>query len=267
MTKTNPPYKLYWIETPSPEENCFVAARSKRSAAKYEEDSTGFDPRDCSAEFVLSLNESWVTKYLRSKDLPANGPFYVNFDDVHKLGIQWRVLDGDDVFEYNDSMYVKQGDMNYLASLGRKPQKIIVKSVADLLEIIERDAPGDWIFRGHSSHQWNLAASVHRLTGGLDWALDKLVLFERQVLSEFKRRASIFLPSRPASDWEWMVIAQHFGLPTRILDWTENPLVALYFSVRDSKEASRDGTLFAYRHGADGIDIEFNDRPIRNRAN
>jgi hypothetical protein len=53
-----------------------------------------------------------------------------------------------------------------------------------------------------------------------------------------------------------MVIAQHFGLPTRILDWTENPLVALYFSTKDSKDASGDGMLFAYRHGADAIDIE-----------
>jgi FRG domain len=53
-----------------------------------------------------------------------------------------------------------------------------------------------------------------------------------------------------------MVIAQHFGLPTRILDWTENPLVALYFSIRENKGTSRDGMLFAYRHGADAVDIE-----------
>jgi hypothetical protein len=40
------------------------------------------------------------------------------------------------------------------------------------------------------------------------------------------------------------------------LDWTENPLVALYFSVRDRQDISNDGMLFAYRHGAQEIDIE-----------
>ena len=246
MTEAIRPYKLYWVETPSSEENGFVAARSKRSAAKFEEDFTGFDPGDCVAELILPLNNAWVVQYLGDKDHSALEPFYVQFEDVHQLGIEWRVIEGDDVFEYSGKRYVKQGDLNYLASIGRRrPQKIIVKSVADLLEIVDRDTPGDWIFRGHSSHKWKLAASVHRIANELRLASDEVVLFERRALSEFKRRARIFLQSRPSSDWEWMVIAQHFGLPTRILDWTENPLVALYFSIRESEEASCDGTLFA----------------------
>jgi hypothetical protein len=263
MTEAQRPYKLYWVATPSPEENCFVAARSKRSAEKFEEDGTGFNPRDCVAEFVLQLNNTWVAQYLRNGDSSAIEPFYVQFEDVRELGIEWRVIEGDDVFECNGKRYVKQGDLNYIALLGRKrSQKVIVRSVADLLEIIDRDAPGDWIFRGHGSHRWKLAASAHRLADELGLASDEFVLLERQVLSEFKRRTRIFLQSRPVSDWEWIVIAQHFGLPTRILDWTENPLVALYFSIRDRKEASRDGVLFAYRHGADAIDIESTINPF-----
>jgi FRG domain len=53
-----------------------------------------------------------------------------------------------------------------------------------------------------------------------------------------------------------MVLAQHFGLPTRILDWTENPLVALYFSVGENSEFHHDGTLYSYHHGTREIDIE-----------
>jgi hypothetical protein len=59
-----------------------------------------------------------------------------------------------------------------------------------------------------------------------------------------------------------MVFGQHFGLPTRILDWTENPLVGLYFSVRDEAQAGEDGMLFAYRHGEREINIESSSDPF-----
>jgi hypothetical protein len=251
------PFKLYWVETPSPEENCFVAARSKRAAAKYEEDGTGFDPRDCHAVLIRPIDPAWVKQY-RGKEaaqIEAVHPFYVQPEDIHQLDIKWSVVEGDDVFAYNGRQYVKQGDLNYVASLGDDPKNMVIRSVPDLLEVIARDAPGDWIFRGHSSCRWPLIAAVHRLAEKSGLSSEKIVAFERRLLSEFKRRARIFLQYRPSSDWEWMVLAQHFGLPTRILDWTENPLVALYFSVLDTN-LSDDGMLFAYRHGAQEIDIE-----------
>jgi hypothetical protein len=44
----------------------------------------------------------------------------------------------------------------------------------------------------------------------------------------------------PRTDWEALAIAQHHGLPTRFMDWTTNPLVALYFAVRETKRYDDD---------------------------
>jgi hypothetical protein len=257
------PFKLYWVETPSAEENCFVAASTNAAAAKYEEDGTGFDRGGCSAKLIRSLDPTWIKKY-RGNEASSNvtWPFFVQAEDVHELNVKWRIIEGDDVFEYNGQEYVKQGDLNYVASLGSSPKSVVIRSVGDLLEFIKRDAPGDWIFRGQGSCRWNLMAAAHRRTTDLTLKLEELVALERKLLNEFKRRARIFLQSRPSSDWEWMVLAQHFGLPTRILDWTENPLVALYFAIRHCDDLSNDGMLYAYRHGAREIDIESGSDPF-----
>lgn len=55
------------------------------------------------------------------------------------------------------------------------------------------------------------------------------------MLKRFMQDARTFLVDAPANDWEWLFLAQHHNVPTRLLDWTENALVALYFACEPVK--------------------------------
>ena len=76
---------------------------------------------------------------------------------------------------------------------------------------------------------------------GKDW----LALEEKNLMHNFKIRATPFLTEKPSNDWEWLALAQHHGLPTRLLDWTLNPLIALFFSCVN--DISQDGVVYGCR--------------------
>ncbi len=56
---------------------------------------------------------------------------------------------------------------------------------------------------------------------------------EKKLFISFKERARRFQNIEPKNDWEWMALARHYGVPNRVLDWTRDPQIALWFAVAD----------------------------------
>jgi hypothetical protein len=70
---------------------------------------------------------------------------------------------------------------------------------------------------------------------------------ERAALSMFRQQARAYLQSPPQNDLEWLAIAQHFGLPTRLLDWTDSLLVAAWFAVEKGGAKTVDSAIWVTR--------------------
>jgi hypothetical protein len=77
---------------------------------------------------------------------------------------------------------------------------------------------------------------------------DKFADYESTIFDSYRRQARVFTTASINNLWEWLAYAQHYGLPTRLLDWTKNPLVALYFAVRDDRNDSA-AWVYAYVFG------------------
>ena len=108
----------------------------------------------------------------------------------------------------------------------------------DFLQFIEERKHTRWVYRGCGSLHYECKPSAGRGKN-----LDPLS--EIRVFRAFQRSAGLFLDVMPANEWEWLTLAQHHGLPTRLLDWTTNPLVAAFFAV-SSGPVSEAAVVYAH---------------------
>jgi hypothetical protein len=118
-------------------------------------------------------------------------------------------------------------------------------------ELLEQLYEGSWndeiqrfrspyAFRGLADLDHGLTNSLSRLARGHP-DIDKL---ERSMLRNFRKYAAQQASTRVDSIWHWLAVAQHHGLPTRMIDWTFSPLVALHFATEHPADYGRDGIVW-----------------------
>lgn len=133
---------------------------------------------------------------------------------------------------------------------------IRVESLSDITAWIERTYPGrsTIFFRGQGS-DYPLLPSVARLRPKRD-DLD-LLSVEQKLFRAFQRRSLPFLEMRPENPWDWLAVAQHHGLPTRLLDWSVNALSAVWFAVERPAKPTAPGVVWVF---------EAKDGPLEDRG-
>lgn len=103
-----------------------------------------------------------------------------------------------------------------------------ITSVSELSKVVAGLSFGSrLLFRGQHTDR-PLLPRIARQQG---FTGEKLVEIEQAMLNRLKKESTPFLISKPDNDWDWLSIAQHQGMATRLLDWTSSALTALWFAV------------------------------------
>ncbi len=119
-------------------------------------------------------------------------------------------------------------------------ETIKIKTFEELLETLERQKTGQtFVYRGVSNIEYQLVTSLGRCESSMGKPIDQL---ETRLTKLFKESSIPYLEHKPNNELEWLAIAQHYGLPTRLLDWTYNPLIAIYFAI--SSTPVTDGAVY-----------------------
>jgi hypothetical protein len=110
-------------------------------------------------------------------------------------------------------------------------------SISDMIKFLKSDTQEDQIiwFRGQADKSWLLRPSLARQ--------DQALVKEKMLVKKFIQTASPYvIDNIPKTTWDWIFLMQHYRVPTRLLDWTETPLVALYFAICEQRDV--DGVIW-----------------------
>jgi hypothetical protein len=123
-----------------------------------------------------------------------------------------------------------------------------------------------YYFRGQANKDWPLIPKLARKESLRDYYREKgtkitirnnlkaknFIELQKELLGRIRRYTShdyadFYQNAKFANDWEWLCIAQHNNLPTLLLDWTLNPLIAMFFATNDYHNYDSDAAFFAMK--------------------
>lgn len=123
----------------------------------------------------------------------------------------------------------------------------VVNNISDfmgvMLQVLDHFERSRAWWRGHSDATWELTPSVYRSGRSPK---------EFSFANKFRTEAPVRMAKPTPADDElesWLFLMQHYGVPTRLLDWSYSPLTALYFAVHDTARYSQPGCLWALYPG------------------
>ncbi len=125
--------------------------------------------------------------------------------------------------------------------------EIVVDDWEKAKRLFTRIGP-DWIFRGQAEAAWDLKTSFEReifpaiFQGGMGYAgitVSGPPRYEEDLIKQFQRGAYLYNKGGrlPESLFDWLALMQHYGTPTRLLDFTKSPYVASYFAFKNRNQA------------------------------
>jgi len=110
-----------------------------------------------------------------------------------------------------------------------------LEAYISLVEKLRVNRKGPLWYRGCGKLSHELQPSLYRHKNSK--TIEDFMNLEKVLLARFQQRSIPFHSRSLADPWEWLFFMQHYGVPTRLLDWSESPLMALFFAVTSARHS------------------------------